>query len=136
MRPRGSFSARTWKRSCSARVRRKRSIRRSRAKSAGKNSAGKNDGPERMSAPLNLHELEEAARGLLPQPVFDYYAGGAEDEETLRANRRAFSRYVLRPRVLVDVSKVDPSIELLGHKTAAPVLIAPTAFQRLAHADG
>jgi 4-hydroxymandelate oxidase len=89
-----------------------------------------------MTAPLNLHELEEAARGLLPQPVFDYYAGGAEDEETLRANRRAFSRYVLRPRVLVDVSKVDPSIELLGHKTAAPVLIAPTAFQRLAHADG
>ena len=89
-----------------------------------------------MPGPLNLEELEQAARGLLPQPVYDYYAGGAEDEQTLRANRQAFSRYVLRPRVLVDVSRVDPAIELFGTRVASPVFIAPTAFQRLAHADG
>jgi 4-hydroxymandelate oxidase len=89
-----------------------------------------------MPGPLNLEELEQAARSVLPQPVYDYYAGGAEDEQTLRANRKAFSRYVLRPRVLVDVSRVNPAIELFGTPLSAPVLIAPTAFQRLAHADG
>jgi len=73
---------------------------------------------------------------LLPQAVYDYYAGGAEDERTLRANREAFARYVLRPRVLVDVSSVDPAIELFGTRISSPVLIAPTAFQRLAHSDG
>ncbi|HSL69914.1 MAG TPA: alpha-hydroxy acid oxidase [Longimicrobiales bacterium] len=89
-----------------------------------------------MSQPLNLEEYEAAARTVLPAAVYDYYAGGAEDEETLRANRRAYSKYVLRPRVLVDVSRVDPAIEVLGTRLAAPVLIAPTAFQRLAHGDG
>jgi 4-hydroxymandelate oxidase len=89
-----------------------------------------------VPVPINLEELEQTARGLLPQPVYDYYAGGAEDEQTLRQNRRAFARYALRPRVLVDVSSVDPRVTLLGTEMASPVLIAPTAFQRLAHADG
>jgi 4-hydroxymandelate oxidase len=85
---------------------------------------------------VNLEEFESAARTVLPRAVYDYYAGGAEDEVTLRANREAYAHYVLRPRVLVDVSTVDPAIELLGTRMAAPVLIAPTAFQRLAHAHG
>ena len=86
--------------------------------------------------PANLAEYEEAARSVLSRSVYDYFAGGAEDELTLRWNRASFGRFMLRPRVLVDVSRVDPSVIVLGERLAAPVLLAPTAFQRLAHADG
>ncbi|HLM42800.1 MAG TPA: alpha-hydroxy acid oxidase, partial [Myxococcaceae bacterium] len=80
--------------------------------------------------------LEERARALLPQPVFDYYAGGAGDEDTLAANASAWSAVRLRPRVLRDVSHVDTSTTVLGTRVAAPVLVAPTAFHRLAHPLG
>jgi 4-hydroxymandelate oxidase len=86
--------------------------------------------------PANLAGYEAIAEERLGRGVFDYYAGGAEDEVTLRANRHAFSRYMLRPRVLVDVSDVDASVQLPGCAVPFPVLIAPTAFQRLAHPDG
>ena len=86
--------------------------------------------------PWNLDGYEEAARSALPLPVYDYYAGGAEDEVTLRANRAAFERFHLRPRVMVDVSRVDPSVELLGERLAFPVALSPAAFQRLAHPEG
>ena len=84
----------------------------------------------------NLEDYEEAARSRLPRAVYDYYAGGAEDELTLGWNRASFGRFMLRPRVLVDVSRVDPSVTLLGERIAMPVLLAPAAFQRLAHPDG
>jgi 4-hydroxymandelate oxidase len=87
-------------------------------------------------APQNLSEYENAARSLLPRPVYDYFAGGAEDELTLRWNRASFGRFMLRPRVLVDVSRIDASVTVLGERFATPVLLAPTAFQRLAHAEG
>jgi 4-hydroxymandelate oxidase len=80
--------------------------------------------------------IEERARAVLPQPVFDYYAGGAGDEETLAANARAWSAVRLRPRVLRNVSHVDTSTTVLGTRVAAPVLVAPTAFHRLAHPAG
>ena len=67
---------------------------------------------------------------------YDYYAGGAEDEVTLAANRGAFAEVFLRPRVLVDVSRIDTSTTVLGTPVSMPVLIAPTAFHRLAHPDG
>ncbi len=86
--------------------------------------------------PANLEEYEAVARAVLPKPAFDYYAGGAEDERTLRANRDAFGRFYLRPRVLVDVSRVDLATELLGERLSMPILLAPTAFQRMAHPDG
>lgn len=86
--------------------------------------------------PSNPDALEAAARERLAPAVYDYYAGGAEDEVTLRANRAAYRRYALRPRVLVDVRGVDTSVELLGRRLRHPVLLAPTAFQRLAHPDG
>ena len=89
-----------------------------------------------MTAPRNLFDYEAAARAILPQSVYDYYEGGADDEVTLRANRAVYERYYLRPRVLVDVSRIDTSIELLGDRLPFPVLLAPAAFQRLAHADG
>lgn len=86
--------------------------------------------------PLNLADCEAAARSALPRMVYDYYAGAAEDEVTLALNRAAYQRLALRPRVLVDVSRVDASVELLGERLAFPVLLAPTAFQRLAHPEG
>lgn len=84
----------------------------------------------------NCEALEPAARGVLSEAAYHYYAGGAEDETTLRANRAAFGRFYLRPRVLVDVGQVDTAIELLGQRLSMPILLAPTAFQRLAHPQG
>ncbi len=86
--------------------------------------------------PWSLDGYEEAARTTLPRAVYDYYAGGAEDEVTLRGNRAAFERYYLRPRVMVDVSQIDASVELFGQRLAFPVALAPAAFQRLANPDG
>ena len=86
--------------------------------------------------PWSLDGYEDAARATLPRAVYDYFAGGAEDEVTLRANRAAYERYYLRPRVMVDVSHVDASVELLGERLAFPVALAPAALQRLAHPDG
>jgi 4-hydroxymandelate oxidase len=88
------------------------------------------------SPPVNLAEFESAARAKLDPMVYDYYAGGAEDEVTLRGNRSAYERFMLRPRVLVDVSSIDLEIELLGQPLSLPVLLGPAAFQRLAHPDG
>lgn len=85
---------------------------------------------------LALDELEAAARGRMGAAAFDYVAGGADDEVTLAENRAAFGRWRFRPRVLVDVSSVDPAVELLGQRLTLPVVLAPTAFQGLAHPDG
>ena len=89
-----------------------------------------------QGAPLNLLELEERARAALGAMAFDYYAGGANDELTLERNRSAFGRLALLPRVLVDVSAVDTGVELLGRRHPLPAVIAPMAFQRLAHDEG
>ena len=94
------------------------------------------DGATTVGVPLNPDALEGLARARLPHMVYDYYAGGAEDELTLRGNREAYRQLALRPRVLVDVRGVDPSLQLLGHRLRHPVLLAPTAFQRLAHPEG
>jgi len=93
-------------------------------------------GEEESVRPSNIAGYEQLAATRLAQPVYDYYAGGAEDEATLRGNRQAFGRYVLRPRVLVDVSSVDPVVRVLDDDIALPVMLAPTAFQRLAHTEG
>ena len=85
---------------------------------------------------LNLIELERIAQERLPHPVFDYIAGGADDEVTLRENREAFRRITLRPRMLVGVSTVDTRTTALGEEISFPAMLAPTAFQTLAHLDG
>jgi hypothetical protein len=85
---------------------------------------------------VNLSEAEASARERLPYPVYCYYAGGAHDEITLAENRRAYDQIALRPRVLVDVSRRDLSTTVLGERVALPVLVAPMAFQRMAHPDG
>jgi 4-hydroxymandelate oxidase len=84
----------------------------------------------------DIARLKRQARGLLPAGVYDYYAGGAGRERTLRANERAWRRTWLAPRVLRDVSAVDTSTELLGARLATPVAVAPTAFHQLAHPGG
>lgn len=86
--------------------------------------------------PLNVAECQEAARKLLPQDVYEYFARGAEDEVTLRGNAGAFADIHLRPRVLVDVTRVDPRCRLLGLDLPSPVVLAPTAFHKLAHPEG
>jgi isopentenyl diphosphate isomerase/L-lactate dehydrogenase-like FMN-dependent dehydrogenase len=67
---------------------------------------------------------------------FGYFAGGANDEWTMRENRAAFERWVLRPRMLVDVLEVTTATSVLGTDVSMPLLVAPTAFQRMAHPDG
>jgi 4-hydroxymandelate oxidase len=91
--------------------------------------------PGEPQRPANAAEYEALARARLPAAVYDYYAGGADDEVTLRLNREAYARWAFRPRVLTDVSRVDASLTLLGTPLRLP-LLAPTAFQRLAHEDG
>jgi len=85
---------------------------------------------------LNLHEAEAAARATLPAATFDYFAGGACDEVTLAENRRAFDAIALRYHVLTDVSRRETATTLLDAAVAAPLIVAPMAFQRLAHSDG
>jgi 4-hydroxymandelate oxidase len=87
-------------------------------------------------SPINVAEYESRARERMEPSAFDYYAGGAEDERTLEANRRAFDRVWIRPRVLRDVSQVDLSVTLLGERLSMPILLAPAAFHRLAHPHG
>lgn len=89
-----------------------------------------------MTEWVNLLELEALAEQRLPRAAFDYYAGGAEDEVTLRENRAAFAQIALRPRMLVDVSAIDTSTTVLGQPVAAPILVAPTAMHRLGHPEG
>lgn len=89
-----------------------------------------------MTEFVNLLELESLARDRLSATAADYFAGGAGDEITLRENRRLFDAMPIWYRVLVDVSAVDPSLTLLGRPLPAPILVAPMAFQRLAHPEG
>jgi len=86
--------------------------------------------------PVNIRDLEHHAEATLDPGVYGYFAGGAADELTLGQNVAAFARIRLRPRVLVDVSTVDPSTSVLGLPLAMPVIVAPVAFQRLVHSDG
>jgi 4-hydroxymandelate oxidase len=83
-----------------------------------------------------LATLQAQARELLPAAHFDYFAGAAGDEQTLAENAAAWRRVWIRPRVMVDVSAVDSSCELLGRRLARPLLLAPMATQRLLHPDG
>jgi isopentenyl diphosphate isomerase/L-lactate dehydrogenase-like FMN-dependent dehydrogenase len=84
----------------------------------------------------NLQDFEPLARERMTQSAFDYVFGGAEDEVTLRENRRAFERFALRPRMLVDVSTIEMQTTALGTPISFPAMIAPTAFQILAHPEG
>ena len=85
---------------------------------------------------INLEELEQRARAALHQMAYDYYAGGGNDEVTLRENRAAYDRISLLPHMLVDVSARDLETTVLGEPVSMPILIAPTALQGLALPEG
>lgn len=86
--------------------------------------------------PVSVFDYESLAADHLTQMALDYYNSGAWDEVTLRDNRAAFERLKIRPRMLVDVSKRNLTTEVLGQSLQMPLLIAPMAFQCLAHPDG
>src|SRR5215472_7219589 len=74
---------------------------------------------------INVFDFEPVMRVRVPPAHFGYMASGIDDEVTLRANREGFLKFVLRPRRLVDVSKVDMSAEILGVKYDTPIVVAP-----------
>jgi isopentenyl diphosphate isomerase/L-lactate dehydrogenase-like FMN-dependent dehydrogenase len=86
--------------------------------------------------PLNVWDYEALAAERLDPGAFGYYAGGAGDELTLRDNVEAFRRWRLRPRVLVDVAEPSTATTVLGQELSMPLIVAPVAFQRVAHPDG
>ena len=89
-----------------------------------------------MAEPLTVSEYERLAEDILEAGALGYFAGGACDERTLRENVESWRRYRLRPRVLVDVEGTTAATTVLGTEVSMPVLVAPTAFHRMAHPDG
>ncbi|HEY1286852.1 MAG TPA: alpha-hydroxy acid oxidase [Burkholderiales bacterium] len=85
---------------------------------------------------INVFDFEPVARKNVPPAHFGYMASGIDDEVTLRANREGFLKFQLRPRRLVDVSKVDMSTEILGVRYASPIIIAPVGGQKSFHQEG
>jgi isopentenyl diphosphate isomerase/L-lactate dehydrogenase-like FMN-dependent dehydrogenase len=85
---------------------------------------------------INVGDFERVASEKLDAGALGYFAGGAGDEVTLRDNVEAWRRWRLRPRVLVDVSEVTTSVELLGGPLSMPLLVAPVAYQRLVDPEG
>src|SRR5262245_4564092 len=85
---------------------------------------------------INVFDFEPVARQKIPPAHFGYMASGIDDEVTLRANREDFLRFQLRPRRLVDVSKVDMSVNILGTTYPTPIVIAPVGGQKAFHAEG
>jgi isopentenyl diphosphate isomerase/L-lactate dehydrogenase-like FMN-dependent dehydrogenase len=89
-----------------------------------------------LSIPISLALLEHKAKEILPPPAFDYVAGGAGGEDTVRANREAFYRWRIVPRMFRDVSQRDLSVELFGAQLPAPVILGPVGVQGILHAEG
>jgi 4-hydroxymandelate oxidase len=85
---------------------------------------------------VRLADFEGPARERLHPAAWAYYAGGSWDEHSFRDTLDSWSRYRLRPRVLVDVEHVDLRTTLLGREVALPLGIAPAALHGMAHADG
>ena len=86
---------------------------------------------------LTITDYEEAGLKKLSKLAGDYYKSGANDEVTLRENRKAFSNYKIRPMFFRrDVSKRDTKTTFLGIPIVSPIAVAPTAMQRMAHPEG
>src|SRR3989441_4802751 len=85
---------------------------------------------------INVFDFEPVCRANVPPAHFGYMASGIDDEVTLRANREGFLKFQLRPRRLVDVSKVDMSTDILGTRYPTPIVVAPVGGQKSFHAEG
>jgi 4-hydroxymandelate oxidase len=89
-------------------------------------------GPELAS----LGDFEEMAKTKLPHMAWEFFNGAVADEITMRWNKEAYQKIRLKPRILVDVSKLDTRVALFGQEHAFPILLAPTAYHKLAHPEG
>jgi isopentenyl diphosphate isomerase/L-lactate dehydrogenase-like FMN-dependent dehydrogenase len=85
---------------------------------------------------VSVFDYEAAAREKLPKIAYDYCRSGADDEITLHENHAAYERIQLKPGVLIDTSRRDLTTTVLGEKVSMPILVAPTAFHRMAHRRG
>jgi len=85
---------------------------------------------------LSLREFEERAVKCMPVMSYEYVASGAGDEHTMHWNRQAYDRVRLRPRILHEASPADTGISLFGHSMPFPILLAPTAYQKMIHPEG
>ncbi|MYZ45621.1 alpha-hydroxy acid oxidase [Schauerella aestuarii] len=92
--------------------------------------------PKSLRQFLSLNDFQPAAERALPKPIFAYVAGGVEDNMSERANRAQFDRYGFVPRVLVDVSKRDQTVEIFGRTYAAPVGLAPMGISAMSSYRG
>lgn len=85
---------------------------------------------------LDVFDLRDAAERTLPPAHYGYLATGVDGDGTLRANRQGFERFALRARRLVDVSRVDMSVDLLGERWESPIVLAPVGSQKAFHPEG
>jgi len=92
--------------------------------------------PADLAKLLSLHDIEDAARRQMAAAAYEYVASGVADELTLRWNAERYRELRLRPQVLRDVSRIDTTRELFGQKLSLPLLLAPTANQKLTHPEG
>lgn len=88
------------------------------------------------ASPVCLADFEPLAKERLSHFAYEYIASGAADELTIRWNREAFDQIRLRSKVLVDVEKLDTHVTLFGQQMPHPILLAPTAWNRLSHPEG
>src|SRR3954467_3649104 len=93
-------------------------------------------GGEVPSLPITYDDLEAAARGKLTPGAYGYVAGGAGNESTVRANRDAFERWRIVPRMMRDIGVRDLSTEVVGTEMTAPVMLAPVGVQSIIHPEG
>jgi len=100
------------------------------------NSTAKSISAYPLDRATSLPEIESLARETMQEAAYEWFSAGSADEITLRWNREALDRIQLQPRVLVDVSKLDTRINLLGHELPFPILLAPVGGQGLAHLEG
>ena len=90
----------------------------------------------RLARALTIWDLRKIAKRRTPQAPFDYTDGSAESESSLVRARQTFENIQFHPKVLIDVSKVDLSVEMLGERHAMPLGIAPTGFARMMQHEG
>lgn len=91
---------------------------------------------EALASCVTIDDFEAEARARLPAMAYDYYRSGADEEHTLRRNRDAWTHFELWYRTLVDVAAPQLTTTVLGTQVSSPILVAPTAYHRLAHVDG
>ncbi len=90
----------------------------------------------RLRKMVSVEESRRIAKRRLPHGVFDYIDGGAEDERTMQRNAAAFGRLEFRPRVLRDVSSLDPTTSIFGRDLAFPMILGATGYTRIADSQG